>query len=109
MKRMRFRHEVHFAVQWAQPEKKSGVKPSIVPLRRTSKQDDPQWQAEIGRRLDSCLQGNGHQAQDLLALPHRLAVEASKRHNKYSVADAALLYDQVRADSRYGAIRISTD
>ena len=28
-------------------------------LRRTSKQNDPQWQAEIGHRLDACLQGKG--------------------------------------------------
>jgi hypothetical protein len=44
-------------------------------LRRTSKQDDPQWQAEIGRRLDACLQGKGRQAQELLALHDRLAAE----------------------------------
>ncbi len=44
-------------------------------LRRTSKHDDPQWQAEIGFRLDACLQGKGHQAQELLALHDRLAAE----------------------------------
>jgi hypothetical protein len=44
-------------------------------LRRTSKHDDPQWQAEIGRRLDACLQGKGHQAQELLALHDRLSAE----------------------------------
>jgi len=44
-------------------------------LRRTSKHDDPQWQAEIGRRLDACLQGKGHRAQELFTLHHRLAAE----------------------------------
>ena len=36
-------------------------------LRRTSKQDDPQWQAEIGSRLDACLQSKGHRADELRA------------------------------------------
>ena len=44
-------------------------------LRRTSKHDDPQWQVEIGRRLEACLQGKGHHAQELLALHDRLAAE----------------------------------
>ena len=42
-------------------------------LRRTAKQDDPQWQAEIARRLDACLQGKGHTADELLALHDRLS------------------------------------
>lgn len=42
-------------------------------LRRASKQDDPQWQAEIGRRLDACLQSKGHNAEELLALHDRLS------------------------------------
>ncbi len=33
----------------------------------------PQWQTEIGRRLDGCLDGNGHPADDLLALHDRLS------------------------------------
>jgi hypothetical protein len=44
-------------------------------LRRTSKQDDPQWQAEIASRLDACLQGKGHQASELLTLHDRLSSE----------------------------------
>ena len=44
-------------------------------LRRTSKQDDPQWQAEIGSRLDACLQGKSHKADELLALHDRLTSE----------------------------------
>ena len=44
-------------------------------LRRTSKENDPQWQAEIGRRLDACLQGKGHKADELLALHDRLSSE----------------------------------
>ena len=37
-------------------------------LRRRAKQEDPQWQAELARRLDASLQGKGHTADDLLAL-----------------------------------------
>ena len=44
-------------------------------LRRTSKQDDPQWQAEIGRRLDACLHGKGHRTEELLTLHDRLSAE----------------------------------
>ena len=44
-------------------------------LRRSSKQDDPQWQTEIGRRLDVCLQGKGHTADQLLSLHDRLSSE----------------------------------
>jgi hypothetical protein len=44
-------------------------------LRSRSKQDDPQWQAEIGRRLDRCLKGEGHTAEELAALHDRLSAE----------------------------------
>ncbi len=44
-------------------------------LRRTSRENDPQWQAEIGRRLDACLSGKGHKADELLALHDRLSAE----------------------------------
>ena len=44
-------------------------------LRRSSKQGDPHWQAEIGRRLDACLQGKGHDAEELLALHDRLSAD----------------------------------
>jgi RimJ/RimL family protein N-acetyltransferase len=44
-------------------------------LRRSHKQDDPQWQAEIGRRLDACLQGKGHAADQVIALHDRLSSE----------------------------------
>ena len=29
-------------------------------LSRRAKQDDPQWEAELGKRLDRCLEGKGH-------------------------------------------------
>lgn len=45
----------------------------VAYLRQLAKQDDPEWQAEIGRRLDRCLDGNGHRADDLLALHDRLS------------------------------------
>jgi hypothetical protein len=44
-------------------------------LRRTSKENDPQWQAEIGRRLDACLQHKGHTAEELLAMHDRLSAD----------------------------------
>ena len=44
-------------------------------LRRTSKQNDPQWQAEVGRRLDASLQGKGHKVEELQALHDRLPSE----------------------------------
>jgi hypothetical protein len=42
-------------------------------LRRRSKQDDPQWEAELARRLDRCLEGKGHTADELMALHERRA------------------------------------
>ena len=42
-------------------------------LRRRAKQDDPLWEAELGKRLDWCLEGKGHPAEDLLALHDRIA------------------------------------
>ena len=44
-------------------------------LRHRSKQDDPQWEAELGKRLDRCLAGKGHPAEELLALHERLSSE----------------------------------
>ncbi len=41
-------------------------------IRQSSRADDPAWQAEIGRRLDACLQGKGHGEVELLALHDRL-------------------------------------
>lgn len=44
-------------------------------LRRRSKQDDPHWEAELARRLDRCLEGKGHTADELLALHERLSAK----------------------------------
>jgi hypothetical protein len=44
-------------------------------LRRRSKQDDPHWETELARRLDRCLEGKGHTADELLALHGRLSAE----------------------------------
>jgi hypothetical protein len=44
-------------------------------LRRSTRQNDPRWQEEIGRRLDSSLQGKGHTADELVALHDRLSRE----------------------------------
>ena len=42
-------------------------------LRRRAKQDDPLWEAELGKRLGGCLAGKGHPAEELLALHDRIA------------------------------------
>ena len=44
----------------------------VAYLRHLAKQDDPEWQAEIGRRLDHCLAGQGRPAEELLAIHDRL-------------------------------------
>ena len=44
-------------------------------LRSRSKQDDPQWEAELARRLDRCLEGKGHTADELMALHERLTAD----------------------------------
>jgi hypothetical protein len=44
-------------------------------LRHRAKQDDPQWEAELGKRLDRCLEGKGHSGEELLALHERLSSE----------------------------------
>jgi hypothetical protein len=44
-------------------------------LRQRSKQDDPQWEAELGKRLERCLQGQGHSGEELLTLHERLSSE----------------------------------
>jgi len=41
-------------------------------LRRRTKQDKPQWEAELAQRLDRCLEGKGHTADELMALHERL-------------------------------------
>ena len=42
-------------------------------LRWRSRQDDPDWQAEIGKRLDRCLSGESTSAEDLLRLHEKLS------------------------------------
>jgi putative addiction module component (TIGR02574 family) len=44
-------------------------------IRQSTRTDDSAWQAEIGRRLDSCLQGKGHTAEELLAVHNRLSAD----------------------------------
>ena len=36
-----------------------------VYLRWRSRQDDPEWQAELGRRLNRSLSGHGHSDEEL--------------------------------------------
>ncbi len=44
-------------------------------LRRRSKQDGSQWEAELARRLDRCLEGKGHTAYEVMVLHERLSAE----------------------------------
>jgi hypothetical protein len=44
-------------------------------LRRSAKRDDPNWQAEIGHRLDRSLEGKGHPSEELVALHDKLTAE----------------------------------
>ena len=44
-------------------------------LRWRTRKDDTQWQAELGRRLDKSLSGQGHPAEELQQLHDRLSSE----------------------------------
>jgi len=44
-------------------------------LRWRTRKDDPQWQAELGRRLDRSLAGQGHSAEELQHLHDKLSSE----------------------------------
>jgi len=44
-------------------------------LRWQTRKDDPQWQAELGRRLDHCLSGQGHTPEDLQQLHDKLSAQ----------------------------------
>ena len=44
-------------------------------LRWRSRKDDPEWQAELGRRLDRNLAGQGHSAAELQRLHDTLSAE----------------------------------
>jgi hypothetical protein len=44
-------------------------------LRWRSRKDDPDWQLEVGQRLDRCLSGEGHSAAELKQLHEKLLAE----------------------------------
>jgi hypothetical protein len=44
-------------------------------LRQRSLQNDPEWAAELARRLDRLKQGKGYSREDLLAIHNRLIAE----------------------------------
>ena len=44
-------------------------------LRWRSRRDDPEWQAEIGKRLDRSLSRQSHSSEELIALHDRLSSE----------------------------------
>ena len=44
-------------------------------LRRRAKEHDQQWASELANRLDRCLAGKGHRAEELLALHDRLSAK----------------------------------
>jgi len=44
-------------------------------LRWRARKDDPEWQAELAHRVDRCVAGRGHSAEELDALHDRLSRE----------------------------------
>ena len=44
-------------------------------LRWRTRKDDPEWQVELARRVDRCVAGRGHSAEELSALHDRLSSE----------------------------------
>jgi hypothetical protein len=44
-------------------------------LRWRSRKDSPEWQAELGRRVDRTLAGHGHSEAELRQVHHRLSAE----------------------------------
>ncbi len=46
----------------------------VTHIRHSFRADDPSWQDEIARRLNDCLRGKGHGAENLLSLHDRLCV-----------------------------------
>ena len=44
-------------------------------LRWRCRKDDPEWQAEVGRRLDRALSGGGHSQAELQQMHDRLSAE----------------------------------
>jgi hypothetical protein len=44
-------------------------------LRWQTAKDDPAWQAELGHRLERCLSGQGHSAEELKQAHQRLSDE----------------------------------
>ena len=64
--------EIKQAVESLSPEERLEL---AEYLRWRATKDDPEWQAEIGRRLDRCSSGQGHAAQELLQLHEKLSNE----------------------------------
>lgn len=44
-------------------------------LRQLSKQDDPAWRAEVGRRIERCRGGGGHSSEELREIHERQSAE----------------------------------
>jgi hypothetical protein len=44
-------------------------------LRWRSRKDDPEWQAELGRRVNRSLSGHSHTAEELQQLHDKLSAE----------------------------------
>ncbi len=64
--------EIKQAVKGLTPEERLEV---AEYLRWLSRKDDPEWQQEIGKRLDRCLSGDGHSEEELLRLHEKLSAE----------------------------------
>jgi len=64
--------EIKRAVQDLSPDERLDVSHF---LRQLALQDDPEWAAELARRLDRSAQGKGHSEAELLAIHQRLIAE----------------------------------
>ncbi len=64
--------EIKQAVEQLSPEERLEL---AEYLRWRAAKDDPEWQAEIGRRLDRCSSGQGHAAEELIQLHEKLSNE----------------------------------
>ena len=68
-------------------------------LRWRSRRDDPDWQAEIGKRLDRCVAGEGHPAAELIQLHDKLTA-ARRSHGLRKNRAAARLRERKIAPER---------
>ena len=64
--------QIKHAVDGLQPDERLELAEYV---RWRATQDDPEWQAELGRRRDRLAQSGGHSREDLLRLHDKLSAE----------------------------------